>query len=934
MGDPFFLRRLRARLRALFRRDAVADEIREELEFHLRMRTTEYERAGESPAEAARHARHRVGNLTVLRDRGYDVRGGGFMETVIQDVRYGLRTIRRSPALASVVILSLALGIGANAAIFSLIRSVMLRSLPISRPEQLRLFGWYGGKDLSGLHQSGNGGLTDNAFKVPLADLQRGSRSLAYPFFLELERRTDVFESIFAFVPLGGRRENTTVVVDNTADRVDGEMVSGTYFTGVGVRPTAGRLLTVDDERDGGHAAVISYAYWTRRFGRDPSVVGRPISINGMPFSIVGVTSPPFFGLDPGRSPDVWVPMINTPALAPWGYWPKNRAAPMVDPSYWWVEVGARLKPGYSDQQAAATLDPMFQQFVFGALPDTNRTTPPHLGLESGARGVDSLAQWYRDPLLLLMGLVAVVLLIACANVAVLLLARAMNRRGEFALRLSLGAARGRLVRQVLTESLLFACIGGVLGVLSARWAANALLLLMPAGQRPLIDTALDMPTLAFAAAISISAAILFGMAPALLATRVNLLPAIKQSAAGPVMSGGRAHRRWSTGLVAIQLALTVVLLSGSALLVRTLTNLGRQSLGIDVQHLLLFDVDASQNGYSGDRLAALYGEIAGRLAALPGADSASVMRLRLFSGARSDSTIRAAGVAPKAESMDLEYNAVGPDFARATGLKVLAGRDLTWADVAGHRRVALVSEAMARYFYGELNVVGRRYSKGTTYNPDADYEIVGVVSNARYYEVRGDFSRTAYIPFTSADLTLAGMTFEVRTGGDPLPLAAAARTAIHDVVPALPLLRLETMTQQVTDSLWQEHLFARLMSAFTALALTLAVIGLYGTMSYGVGRRRGEIAIRMALGARSSQVLWMVLRQALLFAGIGIAVGIGLSLWTGQFLASLLYGLTPRDPITLALTAVLLTLVAAAAGYVPARRAARIDPAQSLKQE
>lgn len=931
MGDPFFLRRLRARFHALFRRDGVADEIREELEFHLRMRTTEYERAGQSPAEAARHARQRVGNLTVLQDRGYDVRGGGFMETVIQDLRYAVRTSRRSPALALVVIVSLTLGIGANTAIFSLIRAVMLRSVPVSRPEQIRLFGWYGEKNLN-LHQSGNGGLSETASKVPLADLQRGSRSLAYPFFLDLERRTDVFESIFAFAPLGSGHENTTVVVDNSADRVDGEMVSGTYFSALGVHAIAGRLLTVDDERAGAQTAVISYAYWKRRFGGDPGVVGRPISINGLPCSVVGVTSPPFFGLDPGRSPDVWVPMLNTPALAPWGFWPKNRAAPMDDPTYWWLQIGARLKPGLTDQQAAATLDPMFQQFVFRVLPDTDRAAPPHVGLESGARGVDWLGQLYRDPLLLLMALVAVVLLIACANVAVLLLARAMNRRGEFALRLSLGAARGRLVRQVLTESLLLSSIGGVLGILSARWAANALLLLIPARQRPLIDTALDVATLAFAAAISIGAAILFGLAPALLATRVDLLPAIKQSGSGPVVTDGRGHRVWSTGFVVIQIALTVVLLSGSALLVRTLTKLERQSLGIDVQHLLVFDVDASQSGYSGERIATLYEDIVRRLAALPGVESASAMRLRLFSGAISDYTIRPEGVRPTAGSMDLEYNAVGPGFAKTTGLRLLAGRDLTWADVAGQRHVALVNEAMARYFYGELNVVGRRYAG--TRQSGADYEIVGVVSNARYRAVREEFPRTAYIPFTATDGPLAGLTFEVKSALDPVPLAAAVRGVVHDVAPTLPVLRLDTMTQQVAMSLWQEHLLARLTSALTALALALAVIGLYGTISYGVGRRRGEIAIRMALGARSSQVLWMILRQALVFAASGIAAGIGLSLWTGQFVASLLYGLTPRDPATLTLTAALLTLVALAAGYVPARRAALLDPAQSLKQE
>ena len=848
------------------------------------------------------------------------------MDGFFRDLRFTVRNMGRSPGLAAVIAVSLALGIGANTAIFSLIRAVMLKSLPVQDPERLVLMHWYGDTWPRGLNQSGSGGPNNPAYKA-------ASRSLPFPFARALAAETELFESVFAFAPLGSERQNTTLAADEGGERIDGEMVSGDYFRGLGVAPSHGRLLTRADEEGRAQVAVISHAYWTRRFAADPAILGRPIAINHLPFTIVGVAPPRFYGVQPGRSPDVWVPMLDRAELAAWGFRPADVPSLLDARAYWWAQVMARLRDGVDEREARARADALFQQFVAGALPELERDTPPHIGFEAGAGGIDTLRASYKDPLLLMMAMVGLVLLIACANVAVLLLSRAMSRRREFALRLSLGAGRARLIRQLLTESLLMAGAGGALGILAAGWTSRGLLFLVPPDRRPLLDNQVDASTFVFTAAVSIVTALLFGLAPAVLATRVDLLPAMKQAGSGTVAAEHPAHRVWSTAFVVVQIALSLVLLVGAALFVRTLTNLHRQSLGVEDRRLLVFGVDASQNGYSEDRLIALYTELIKRLAAVPGAEAASASRLRLFSGWVSNGAIRSPGVEVKA-SMNLNTNAVGPDFATTVGQRLLAGRDLAWSDLEGRRRVAVVNEAMARYFFGDLNVVGRRYSHGNTYDPSADYEIVGVVSNAKYSQVRGDFPRTAYVPFTGARSSLRGLYFHVRATGDPLALAGSVRAAVQGVDRSIPITEMDTMASQVADSLWQERLFARITTVFSALALTLACVGLYGTISYGVGRRRSEIAVRMALGARYSQVLWMILRRAVALAIAGVAVGVPLSLWAARFLSSILFGLTPRDPVTIGFTATLLIGIATLAGYLPARRAALVEPARALKQD
>jgi predicted permease len=850
------------------------------------------------------------------------------VEAFVQDVRFTLRHMGKHAGLSAVIALSLALGIGANTAIFGLIRGVILQGLPVQDPTRLVLLHWGADTWPAGLVQSGSGGPRGTRWRST-------SRSLPFPFYREIAGDPALFASVIAFAPLGISRQNVTLAAGGLGERVDGEMVSGSFFTGLGVTASAGRVMSEADERADARVAVLSHAYWIRRFAADPNVVGTTITINNLPFAVVGVARAGFFGVQPGRRPDVWIPFVDAPEVAPWGYRPAGGPSLLTVRDYWWVQVMARLKDGTDARQVAAEADSRFQRFVTDALPRVDRERPPRLGFEPGAGGLDMVRGTYQRPLYVLMGMVGIVLLIACANVAVLLLSGSTARRREFALRLSLGAGRSRLVRQLLTESLMMATAGGLLGLLFAGWTSRGLLYLLPVAQRPIFDNSIDAGVLAFAAAVSAATALLFGIVPALVGTRVDLLPALKQSASGTVASDHPAHRIWSSTLVVAQIALSLVLLVAAALFVRTINHLHAQPLGVEHDRLLVFGMDPSQNGYAGDRLAAIYGEMLQRLQAVPGVQSATATRHRLFSGWVSNGPIHIPGEQPKTTGMMLFSNAIGPTFARTTGLTLLAGRDLTWDDINGRRRVAVVNDAMAQYFFGNASaVVGRRFGFGTKPDPASEYEIVGIVSDAKYGNVDGAFPRTAYLPYTANRAALGELHLIVRTNGDPLHLAAAAREAVRRVDSNISVVNLDSMANQIDDSLWRERLFARLTSTFGLLALTLACVGLYGTIAYGVGRRRAEFAVRAALGAARPQILWMVLRRALLLAAGGVALGIPLSLWSGRFIAAQLVGVTTRDPAAFVAGAAILIAVAGLAGYIPARRATLIEPAAALKQE
>ena len=851
------------------------------------------------------------------------------MDTFLQDLRFTVRHLGKHPGLSVIIVLSLALGIGANTAIFSLIRGVILRQLPVRDPGQLVLFYWGGDTWPKGLSQSGAGGPSGTGWGS-------SSRSLPFPIYREIASDKTLFESAIAFAPVGTGRESVTVAASGLGERADGELVSGNFFEALGVKPAAGRLFTAADEAADARVVVFSYSYWMRRFGGDPKIAGTSVSVNNIPFTVAGIAGQGFYGVQPGRMPDVWIAMTDLAEVPPWGFRPAEVDSLLTATDYWWVQIMGRLKEGVDPRAAASALDGRFQAFVATALPEAEKSKLPHLQVEPGAAGLDLVRGEYERPLYLLMQMVGVVLLIACANVAVLLLSGSTARRREFALRLSLGASRRRLVRQLLTESLLLAFAGGALGVLFSGWTSRALLYLLPAGERPLIENPIDGGVLVFAMAVSILTALLFGIVPALVGTRVDLLPELKRTTSGTMVADHPAHRFWSSTLVVAQVALSLVLLVASALFIRTMNHLHAQPLGVDHGRLLVFGMDASQNGYKGERLAVLYRDILQRLQALPGAEAATAARLRLFGGWVSNGIIRVVGQEPGDPKSRMVYsNGVGPDFAKTIGLRLLSGRDLSWQDLDARRRVAVVNESMARQFFGDGNALGQRFSFSNTADPSLEYEIVGVVSDAKYSDVRGEFPRTAYLPYSANRAALGQLFMMVRTGGtNPLRLAAATREAVRSIEPNVALVEMDSMDGQIGDSLWRERMFARLTAAFGVLALVLACIGLYGTIAYGVGRRRAEIAVRVALGAARRQILWMVLRRALVLAVLGIAFGVPLVWWSGRFLGAQLVGVTPRDPVAFAAGALTLTLIATLAGYIPARRATLIEPAVALKQE
>jgi len=837
--------------------------------------------------------------------------GWNWLEHFTQDLRYGVRTMLRSPGLTIVAVLSLALGIGANTAIFSLMDAVMLRALPVEQPGRLVLFG-----------DGRAAGSTDD---FP----DSTTRLFSYPFYREVQKENEVFAGVAAIlsIPFG---THGTVGESGGIEQMNTELVSGTYFSVLGVNPVLGRTLTdADDQTAGGHpVAVASYSWWKRRFGRDPSILGKKLTIGSTVYTVIGVTPAEFFGTTVGQSPDLWIPLSMEKQVSPGWNGLDNKF-------FQSLYIIARLKGGTSVEQAGANVNVLFKQALHeyaGPEPSKEHLDDiqrARIDLTSVARGLSRLRRQFSEPLEILMVVVGLVLLIACANIANLLFARSTTRYREIAVRQALGARRSRLMRQLLTESLLLALVGGGLGIAFASWANHLLLAMISGGPDPLpLDVAIDARLLVFTLAVSLVTALLFGTAPALRATRLTLTSSLKEGR-GP--AGAAARSPLARALVVSQVAFSLVLLVGAGLFLRSLVNLTHVDTGFNQENVLRLQIDASSVGYKEDaRLAALYQQIEQHVAALPGVRAASISFFTFRDGEWTND-VSVQGYAPPGNKREVSHNIVGSGYFATMGIPVLVGRTFGPQDTASSMKVAVINETMARRLFPAGSPIGRHFGIGGPEHAN-DIEVIGVVKDAKYDSLKEEPQPADYIPYSQHVQYLGD--FEARFSGDPMSVIPAVRHAIAEVDHNLPVSGVTTLAEQVSRSVASQRLVARLSAFFGLLAVFLACIGIYGLMSYAVTRRTSEIGIRMALGAGRRNVVWLVMREILVLVALGIAVGVPVTFAGNRLVSSLLFGLSPTDPTTMLAAPIIMLAVAVLAGYLPARRASKVDPMVALRYE
>jgi predicted permease len=831
--------------------------------------------------------------------------------TPLSDLRLAVRGLRRSPLFATVAILSLALGIGANTAIFTLIDQVLLRKLPVAAPEQLVM-----------LYQQG-----------PNMGSNMGLRMHSYPLYQDLQQRAEPLADV-----LCRRLVSASVSVDNHNERVEAEMVSGNYFALLGVRPAFGRVFNSkeDDQVYQGHPVVVlSHGYWASRFARDPGVVGKKILVNGYPMTIIGVSTEGFVGLDPVRSPQIWIPVLMKPAMMPdfpWLHMDDRRAR--------WVQVFARLKAGYTVESAQGPLQGLFAQIrayemTLPAAKDWSpysreQFTKGRLLVTSAALGYSGLRNDFSTALVVLMCMVGLVLLIACANVANLLIARGFMRQKEIAVRLSLGSSRGRLVRQLLVESLVLSCAGGLLGLGLAVALTRGLLALVPSQGEPLLISAHPDPRiLAFTFFLTFVTGIIFGLLPALRASRPDPWTTLKDTVGSIAGGGGSLFLR--KGLVAAQVALSFLLLFGAGLFVRSLQNLKTTDTGVALDNLVTFQVSPALSGYDNGRAVLLYRELLDRLRSAPGVKSAGLAGVPILAGDEWDSSMAVQDHQAKdGEDMQAFMNALSPGYFETMRIPFIEGRDFKVSDAKEEATVAIVNRRFAEHFFPGRSAVGKRLGFGGGAGSKLTIEIIGVVADSLYEGPREGVRRQVFIPNWGKN----SAAFYVRTLIPSDTAYNMVRKEVKQLAPSLPVYGMKAVEAQLDETLLTDRLIATLSAGFGLLATLLASVGLYGVMAFVVVRRKKELGIRLALGAQSGSVIWLVMREVLLLLSIGLAVGIPAALALGQFVSAQLYGIQSRDPVIAGSTVVLLALVSAAAGLIPAHRASRIDPILALRHE
>ncbi len=834
------------------------------------------------------------------------------MARILFDLRFALRNLRRSPLFTLVAVASLALGIGANTAIFTLIDQLMLRLLPVAQPDQLVML-WS-----TGPHMGSN----------------RGPRGASYPMYQDFQRQAKAFSSVFC-------RFGTAVSIGfgGQTERVDAELVSGNYFQALGVRPAMGRVFSPeeDDRVYKGHPSVVlSHQYWTTRFAADPKVIGQKILVDNYPMTIVGVSAAGFTGLDPARSPQIRVPVQMKALMTPgWDGIGDRRSQ--------WIQMFARMKPGYTVASAQASLQPLFTQILRDELemPELkdasqyyrSRFLSRKIQMEPAASGYSQMRRDFSTALIVLMCMVGLVLLIACFNVANLLIARAVSRQKEIAVRLAVGASRWQLVRQLLIESLVMSVAGGVAGLFLAVAMIRGLLHFLPGdGATLTLRAEPDLRILAFNGALAVGTGILFGLAPALQSLKVELWKTLKDVV---VTGGGGSAVTLRKSLVVAQVAFSFLLLAGSGLFVRTLANLKQTNAGFkDMENLVTFQLDPALSGYSVQRLQTFYKQLLEGVRATPGVKSAGFAMVPVLSGSEWDSTMSVEGhTAKDGEDTQAFMNGVSSDYWKTMGVPLVEGRDFNDHDVGTKMTVAIVNRKFATHFFGERSPIGRHVGFGGGPKTKLNIEIVGVTEDSLYEGPREGMHRQVFVSFMQSDFP-AGVAFYVKTSMDSKSMFGVLRGKVRELDAAMPVYQMKTLERQLDETLSTERMIAALSAAFGILATLLAAIGLYGVMAFVVARRTREIGLRMALGAPRGRVVWMVMRETVVLVAAGLGIGIPAALLVSRYVSTQLYGVKPTDLGAAAAALAILALVAVAAGFVPARRASTIDPIQALRYE
>jgi predicted permease len=833
------------------------------------------------------------------------------MAAILRDFRYSLRTLRKSPVFLSVAVLSLALGIGANTAIFTLIYQLILQPLPVRDPEQLVMLAG------RGKHYGGN----------------NGPDRLSYPMYQEIRDKNQVFNGMFCTYP-----STVSASFQGATELIGADYVSGNYFPVLGIGAAAGRVFTASDDLiQGGHPlAVLSYGYWRARFGADPGIVGKQIVVNGRSLTIIGVSPAGFDGVEPGRAPQIRIPMTMKDDL------PRSDFTRLNTNRFRWVEVFGRLKPEMTPEKAQAGLQPLFHQILNREVTEKPfAKASPFVKQEflkmwmevmPGSKGRSNLRKAYSKPLFALMGIVSLVLLIACSNLANLLIARASARQREIAVRLALGGGRGSLIRQLLLESLALAAAGGSLGVGLAVMIDRALIAYLPSGHTPLsLSSTPDWTVLGFTFAISLMAGAGFGLVPALQSTRPKLATTLKDQA-GAVIRGGSAGLR--KGLVVAQVSLSLLLLIGAGLFLQSLRNLKTTNPGFEVRNLLAFDIDPTMSRYDPKWTADYYRRLHERLNAIPGVESHAFAVVPVLENNEWDNWVTIEGYSAKQdERPDPHMQYCSPGFFKTLKVPVLLGRDFNERDILGAPKVGIVNQKFVKRYFGSADPLGRHIGMGIDPGTKTDIEIVGVVGDTKYESMRDEIPFELYVPVDQQRF-LNGVTVYVRAAGDPAHMFNALRPEVRAVDTSVPMYDMRTLTDQLEISLLTERLLAALSSVFGCLATLLAALGLYGVMAFMVARRTREIGIRMALGAGQGTVVWMVLRETLTLAGVGVAIGLVGAYAVTRLIQTQLFGVEPTDLLTMAAASLGIAAVTALAGYIPARRATGIDPMSALRWE